>query len=199
MTWAETWQNWIGRRHQKAAAPSDIADAYSLVRAYSRYKHVTPDTPLVPEQAVQEEASATELIGWREWLLAPDNSDYGWCLYSPHRRTTWEGPVLTAHASPRLATADELELHDHPGIHAHRERDHLGTPGAFVRGRVALSGIVLVGTYGYRASRATIQRLAFAVTPSFADWFLDVRPLDVQSALEQRYQCPVDLGELADA
>jgi hypothetical protein len=117
----------------------------------------------------------------------------------------WDGPALTADAVP-AAPPDEH------GIYALRKEPFAesGYDGA-ITGEVALSGIVIEGTQGYRAERAVIRSLyvRFWVPPKYFPSrspyafgysseaerlsFPEVCALDFLTRLEDRYKCPVEV------
>lgn len=111
--------------------------------------------------------STEEILAWRGWGLIHDPY-HGTRLQSLSAKTIWDGPTLVADGDPS---------EEHRGVHAQTEGkwkqdlDPMWFVGAdfrrlsFVEGVVALSGKVVVGATGYRAERATIQRLILRAPP----------------------------------
>src|SRR5512146_1382435 len=129
------------------------------------------------------EAVAQAILAWRGWYLDLDEAGEWW-LRSISMSTRWEGPTLVA---------DKVPERDSPhGVYALRERAKVGRQGDMGNccGEVALSGVVVEGNTGYRAERATIRRLILLGYP-----LPDVRPIEVMTALEDKYQCEVGWEE----
>jgi len=143
-----------------------------------------------PGASARPEPVAQEIEAWRTWYLLVEADGFGGydaILKSLSRETRWKGPVLVADKVPAVdhqhgVYARNLDAEDHYSGLMFRMPDF----GQKVYGKVALSGIVVEGTTGYRAERATIRELWSygAEIP----WFL------LQYALEKRYQCPVSQG-----
>jgi hypothetical protein len=97
------------------------------------------------------DAPTGEVIGWRAWHLTHD--DDGPVLTSLNYPAVWRGPAFTADEVP-------TEQNSH-GIYAKatHEAALLFTQLNSVWGTVALHGIVVVGTDGYRAEHAIIRSL----------------------------------------
>lgn len=139
-----------------------------------------PDTSVTKPKPVPV---AQEIIAYRGWQLTKDKA--GVPQLASFNGTRWDGPSLVADAVPD---------HDNTnGVYAltlenpYRSQ-YEGT--CCVWGSVALSGIVVEGQTGYRAERATIRTLSVVKHP---DNLRDSIMLEITTALEDRYQCPVEM------
>jgi hypothetical protein len=123
------------------------------------------------------EPVSEEIIAWRGWKMKRDDANR-WVLLSITWNAVWEGPTFIA---------DEIPARDSQhGVYARKSRETLGEYAGVCCGEVALSGVVVEGENGYRAERATIRSLIIFGWPA-----PDVRPLEVMTELEERYQCEV--------
>lgn len=125
------------------------------------------------------EPVSKEIIAWRGWRLVKYAD--GWKLHSVTQHLVcWDGPTLIADKVP--------EWNSQHGIYALTERNAVVGNGyqGHCLGEVALSGVVVEGSNGYRAERAMIRSLTLLgyFDPS-------TRPIEIMADLEERYQCEV--------
>ena len=106
----------------------------------------------------------------------------------------WDGPAIRADRPPLAAVEPPSGIYALKGERAERN-DWPLSEHCWVSGWIALSGRVVEHEIGYRAERAVIRGLRLGVGTHLA-----VRKLamlrDVIGGLEQRYQAPVDAGQV---
>lgn len=131
-----------------------------------------------------------EIIAYRGWdydfHVTPDGK-VAVRLESRHQDFYWDGPATTADEAPSAEG-------DHGLYAVASDAHHKDNFGSYVSdapiwGRVALSGVVVEGTNGYRAERAAVQEL-----------WVNAGALDCEDsadgmckALGDRYQCDVSV------
>jgi hypothetical protein len=126
-----------------------------------------------------------EIVAYRAWdydFQVAEDGTVGVRLESINQDFYWDGPVTTADEVP-TATNDK-GLYAIRGDEHHRENFKQYMKGAAIWGRVALSGTVVEGQYGYRAERAAIQELWVRPTIDREDSSEGLCKL-----LADRYQC----------
>ena len=150
------------------------------------------------------EPVAQEIIAERGWNLSQDKK--GPVLMSVTREVKWDGPTLRADAVPALGSD--------AGIYA-QDRLENSYRRLSVWGQVALSGVVVEGTNGWRAEQATIRSLRVTALPARSPvysrslgilWGMHAvggdlltwksRAWEVAEQLAQRYQCECELDWL---
>ena len=116
-------------------------------------------------------------------------------LRSLTKNTIWEGPSITADHRPKLDNENGIyalkreDGYEYDPTVRFRLFDWNYRTGSLVWGQVALSGVVVEGTMGYRAERSTIRSLY--IQPQLCTLLPDVVPLSLICLWEDRYQCPV--------
>lgn len=155
-------------------------------RAVARKMGVEWGTPVPP--SVQTPAPPAppplvpvdhEILAWRGWNLDLDEIKLApLMVYGGIFCDTWAGPTAVADQVPSLDTTSGLYALKEPNYRLDGD----------VVGQVALSGIVLEGTTGYRAERAAIRSLTLrsCAHPRLC-------PLEVASILEERYKVDVEV------
>ena len=155
------------------------------------------------------ETQATEIVAWRAWALVGDGGEwYLRSFYFPEGNPLrWEGPAVRADEVPTLEgrhgiyalTAERFNQPSSPygdSLMATMYGSPVMDDGkykheGFVYGEVALSGLVLEGTHGFRAEQAVVRSLVVKLRAAWR--FPGVVPIQIAASLESRYQCPVTI------
>jgi hypothetical protein len=123
-----------------------------------------------------------EIIAWRGWMILGEPNDPRLCSLT--RMSLWDGPTVTADQKP-----DRDSTH---GLYALRDRAGLREMRRDAEGEVSLSGVVVEGTNGYRAERATVRSIVLANNPC-----PEISLMTLADLLAVRYQCEVTWTEEA--
>lgn len=144
-------------------------------------------TPAAISGAGEPIPVVSEILAWRGWNFAASPSEP--ILQSVTYPVRWDGPTLLADAVPTAKNGH--------GIHALKVKDtnssYLSEVAAF--GEVALSGIVVEGTDGYRAERATIRSLWVASPRCRGTTGERYCAWEIAGMLAARYEVEVDVAE----
>jgi hypothetical protein len=127
-----------------------------------------------------------EIVAYRAWdydFQVAEDGAIGVRLESLHQDFYWDGPVTSADEAP--SAGNQNGLYAIRGDEHHRNNFNEYMQVKAIWGRVALSGIVVEGTHGYRAERATVQELW--VSPDHLHD--DDSPEGLCKLLADRYQC----------
>lgn len=137
---------------------------------------------------ISPEPVNTEVLAWRGWGFEPSVRR----LKSVTAGHIWQGPTFVSDERPDTVRGPYSYQYHEPGVHALQEDKFRGSGYDLseVIGEVALTGLVVVGTFGWRAEKATIRSLV--VRPGLCT--AEKNTLDVIDELAAVYQCEVTIS-----
>lgn len=179
---AEPLRRWFYGHRQGETDTGSPTGAVQAPPPGERPKGTEP--PETPRAVPGPVPIAQEILAWRGWHLSKDKEGHA-RLTSLAHGVAWDGPRLIADAIPTNNNNNGVYALMKGTEHYEHYRQE-----ASVWGSVALSGIVIDGERGYRAEQAVIRSLTIRRHP---EELRDIIMLEIACALEDCYQCSVEL------